>query len=55
MFQEQHERLMRKAIAAGTAARAARWRALVIACQIEKLVAAPNEMQDRSEPGEHTA
>jgi hypothetical protein len=45
MSHQQHERLIREAIAASTAARAARWRAMVIACQIEKLVAPHKEKQ----------
>jgi hypothetical protein len=45
MSHQQHERLIREAIAASTAARAARWRALVIACQIEKLIGPHKEEQ----------
>ena len=38
MFRKDHERLMREARAISNAARAALWRALVTARQIEKLV-----------------
>ena len=38
MFREDHERLMSEARAISNAARAALWRALVTAHQIEKLV-----------------
>ena len=51
MFREDHERLMSEARAISNAARAALWRALVTAHQIEKLVR-PRAGENEITPGD---
>jgi len=55
MSHQEHERLMREASAAATAARVARWRTLVMAFQIEKLVAPTRLNAGHRDAGEPSA